>query len=507
MLIGINQAHLIVDKITTNNGYIEINQGQIHIVKNYDLIIHDIIPKEIETIINQLEANILSLQFDPDKISVLDLEIKNLRSKLKTITPHRQRRGLLNFIGTIHKWLYGTMDNEDRENIEKHLDVIDINNHNIIKNVNQQVIINKNFNETFEKLKDILEKDRVKILDSYNHIDSQYKRLASQTFYIDNILKIKMLHDNIEHIQDNIASSRSGIIHSNILSPEEIEGYDIDVNKLQNLKIGSLQTKSDHIIFVIMVPREIILADKIMIYPMTNKNFEELLFEPLEIVRYNNKTYNFERNKELSKLRPCNNCVFKRNCLKIWKNVSEIIEIETGIVLIKNSRNVSLTNDCNHKTGILNGNYLLKFRNCTIDLDKHIFYNNERKFKQIFVEPRTDTNINNLNKKLSFDEIIFKQVENTKDIIELKYHKSTNLVLNVTIVLIIFIFIVVIVSFRLKGSKIKINFTRTRESPHLKEGGVTSQTFPAVFRSLNADTLHVPAPAMQTQMHTSPHFI
>lgn len=475
-MIGTSQALLDVNQITTNNGYVEINQGQIEIVKNYDIIFHDIIPKEIEKIIDQLETNIHSMQFDDDKISVLHLEIKNLRSKLKTIVPHRQRRGLLNLIGTIHKWLYGTMDNEDRENIEQHLSVIDTNNHNLIKNTNQQVIINRNFNESLGKLKDMLEKDRVKILESFNHINSQYKRIASQTFYIDYILKIKILHDNLEHIQDNIAASRSGILHSNILTPQEIDEYSIDANKLQNLKIGSLQTKSDHIIFVIMVPRENIFVEKIAVYPITNNKFEELLFEPLQIVNYNNKTYNFENSKELSKLKLCNSCIIRKDCEKILNKVLEVIEIETGIVLVKNAKNTSLTNNCNQRIRILNGNYLLKFRNCTINLDKHILYNNEKKFKQSFIVNKLETHIQNLNKKLSFDEIVLNQVENTKEIIELKYQKDTNLALNIVITFTVVISIViVIVTLKIKGNKVKINIAKTQESLRLKEGGVISE--------------------------------
>lgn len=479
MMIGVSQAHLVINKIVTNNGFIEINRGKVEIVKHYDIIIHDINIQEIETIINQLRTNIISLNLDADKTSILELEIRRIKTKLHTIVPHRQRRGLINFVGTIHKWLYGTMDNEDRDNIEKHLDIIDANNHNIIQNLNQQVKINNNFNESFERLKDILEKDRTKILDSYNSISSQYKNLASHTFYIDYLLKIKILHDNLEHIQDNVASSRTGIIHSNLLTPQEIEEYDININKLMNIKIGTLYSKTNHLTFVILVPRETIQVDKIMIFPMTNDNLEELLFEPEEIIKYNNKTYNFVSNKELSKLKLSNNCIIKNNCMKIWNNATDILEIETGIVLVKNSRNLSLANNCKQKTVTLDGNYLIHFRNCTIELDNHILYNNEKEFKQTFVIPQLEVNIKELEKKLTFDELIFKQVQNTKEIIELRYHKTTNVVMNcIVTIIIIVVLIIVIISAKRKQLKVKLKFTRTQESPQSKDGGVTSE-FPA----------------------------
>lgn len=475
MMIGISQAHLVVNKIATNNGYIEINRGKVEIVKYYDTIIHKININEIELIINQLEENIISQKFDNDKKIILELEIIRLRSKLHTIVPHRQRRGLINFVGKIHKWLYGTMDNEDRENIEKQLDFIETNNHNIIENVNKQVKINNNFNESFVRLKETLENDRTKIIDTYNSVSSQYKNLISHTSYIDYLLKIKIFHDNLEHIQDNVASSRSGIIHSNILTPEEIEQYNIDIHKLMNIKIGSFYSKSNNLIFVILVPRETIIIDKMMIFPITNNNQEELLFEPEEIIRYNNKTYNFVSNKEISKLRLSNNCIITNNCMKILNNVSEIIEIETGIVIIKNSKNMSLSNNCKQKVVTLNGNYLLQFRNCTIELDNHVFYNHQKEFKQTFVIPQPETNIKELNKKLTFDELILNQVQNTKEIIELRYHRNTNIVINSTIVIItIVLLIIVIISAKRKGFKVKLKFKKTQESLQSKEGGVTS---------------------------------
>lgn len=488
MLIGTIQAHLIVNKISTNNGYIEINCGKVEIVKNFDIIIHNINVDEIKTIVDQVEINIDALKLDIDKTTILKSEITKLKSKLHTLVPHRHKRGLVNFIGKAHKWLYGTMDSEDREDIEKHLSVIDTNNHNIIQNLNQQVKINNNFNESFGRLKDILEKDRTKILDTYNQINSQYKNLASQTLYIDYVLKIKILQDNLEHIQDNIESSRSGILHSGILTPQEIKEYDIDINKLKNIKVGSLFSESNHLIFIIMVPREILKLDRMIIFPITNDNYEELLFESEQLIRYNNKTYEFIRDRELPKLRYSNNCVIKNNCMKIRNNVSEIIEIETGIVLVKNVKNLSLSNNCNQKHVILNGNYLIKFRNCTIDLDNHILYNNQKEFKQAFVLPLLEKGLEGLNKKLTFDEIVLQQVQNNKEIIELKYQKDTNLVINGVIAAIgIIIFIFIIISAKRKVFKVKLNFKR--ESLSSRERGVMSKVSDTTRPPMD---LHVP---------------
>lgn len=49
--------------------------------------------------------------------------------------------------------LFGTMDDEDRPDIDNHLNIIDENNHNLITSINRQVDITKNFTETFTNLK------------------------------------------------------------------------------------------------------------------------------------------------------------------------------------------------------------------------------------------------------------------------------------------------------------------------------------------------------------------
>lgn len=120
-------------------------------------------PQEIDNITTALEVNILKSKLSTDKTIILTNRIETVKSKLNTLIPHRHRRGLFNFVGTIHKWIYGTMDNDDRQEIEDHLKTIDTNNHNIILNSNQQVKINTIFNETFTKIKEAIAKDRENI--------------------------------------------------------------------------------------------------------------------------------------------------------------------------------------------------------------------------------------------------------------------------------------------------------------------------------------------------------
>lgn len=313
MLIGTTLAQVTINKIESNSGYTEIGLGKVDVVKDYNTILHIVNPLEIETIINALESNIYLLKFESEQNTTLIQQLGVLRSKTKTLIPHRHKRGLFNFLGTAHKWIYGTMDDEDRKEIEGHLETIDINNHKIINNINNQVRINKNFNESFTVLKNIIEQDRKQIMQNFNNFNHAYQTLVLQTKYIDCLLKIKILDDKISLIQDNIASSRLKIVHSNILSPQEIEMYDIDLNKLRNVKLGTLTDERLNIIFAIMIPKTMAKLEKKLRIPITNYNYEEFEFEAKEIVKFENKTYDYEENKVLGKLRLDRSCIETQN--------------------------------------------------------------------------------------------------------------------------------------------------------------------------------------------------
>ncbi|XP_055390591.1 uncharacterized protein LOC129619374 [Condylostylus longicornis] len=114
------QGHLTVEKINTELGYSEIKLDNVKLVKTYDTILHIVNIEEISNILNTFEAN-LKLANLNEKENTLQFQVQTIRTKLQTLVPHRQKRGLIDFVGTVHKWLYGTMDNTDR------LDITNIN--------------------------------------------------------------------------------------------------------------------------------------------------------------------------------------------------------------------------------------------------------------------------------------------------------------------------------------------------------------------------------------------
>lgn len=72
-------------------------------------------PIEILNVISQMQKHINEIHVN--NRNIINTEIEIIKANIKTITPSKQmrkRRGLINGGGTIHKWLFGRMDDDDR---------------------------------------------------------------------------------------------------------------------------------------------------------------------------------------------------------------------------------------------------------------------------------------------------------------------------------------------------------------------------------------------------------
>jgi len=436
-----------VDKIESDLGYVQIKLENINLIKNYNTILHIINPNEILKIINDLEDHINNSGLKEN--FTLQQHIKTIKTKIYTLIPHREKRGLFNFIGTLHKILYGIMDDDERQEIADHLQTIDTNNHNIIQNLNSQIKVNKNFNETFLKLKETIQKDRAVSSKIFNEIKENHKTLYIQTLYTDFLLKLKILQDNIEHIQDNISSSRSGIIHSNILTNEEILAYKIDFFKIQQVKVATVIDNRENIIFVIKVPNEILNLPKYLLIPISDKNFYESKFDQKYIIKLNNQTYDLNNNTDLKNIKLLNNCVSRNNCMKTFNNFSDIVIFQESMLILKNQNKANVTSDCDERKFCLLGNFLINFNNCSVRVNEQVFSNKQKEFKHnIFIDDSLNGSKNFLNnKELIYDDIILNHMNNVDQILENKFNKkhNKNFYINEIAICIIFILICIII--------------------------------------------------------------
>lgn len=149
--------------------------------------------------------------------------------------------------------------------------------------------------------------------------------------------------------------------------------------------------------------------------------------------------------------------------------------MDKGIILVKNQNYFNLTSTCDERKIVMNGNYLINFNNCSVKIGKKILENRQKEFKQSFAIPNYLENVKDMNKKLVFDDIVLKQIENINEIREIKYEKKTHYIYGSIITFIVIIIITFVVTLMYKHKRLRIMIKNvTQESPQFKEGGVTS---------------------------------
>ncbi|XP_037903895.1 uncharacterized protein LOC119647163 [Hermetia illucens] len=396
--------------------------------------------------------------------------IELCKTEKESETLNREKRGLINPVGKIYKLLFRIMDNDDHEEIMEHLMVIDTNNHNLIKLLNNQL-----------QIKNVFQNNLNKIVENINHTNSSFKTLASDinntTYHINKILveiqlnhSLDLIKDELEKLIDNVNSARTGIVSRSILTYDEIDTYNLSIDELKDITTNVL-IKSNILIFVINIP---ILTQPILSYYVSqvpNKYHQTLNIDIKNVVLYNNKYFKFEKHvKSLKNTLPCKN----KNCIIEYKNNNQVSEIEKGLLLVIDV-NEKLKQNCNEKLYELNGIFVIRFSNCNIEINEKVYTNNVKQFQQILMlEPIK--NISNYNIKINMEQLKIENINNLEKIEEIKFVHKQNIIATSTIIIIIIIILTVlfIAYLYFKNNKsIKININESRREDIEKEGGVT----------------------------------
>lgn len=377
-------------------------------INSTDLIVHVIQPKDILDIVNSMNFYLNVNDFEMNQKDTIQNELEILKAKIKTLIPKpqkhlRSKRGLINIIGQASKYLFGTMDDKDRIDIEEHFATIDGNLHNSITNLNQQIKINDYFNKTFEYLRDTIEKDRNSVKNGLEDIDTKIKHLYRKYLFNDLLFRINMIKEQINSIQDSIASARSGILHPNILTNREIDSYHIDLYKLRMIRICALEYENEKLIFIIKVPSNFDKVQLKLLAPITNKDFREIEGDQEFIIEYGDKTFMYQDEKTINELKQSKHCIVIKNCRLVYNNRTEIIHIDEETILVKNAVRQKIEQSCDERKFILDGNYLIHFGNCSLQIADRYYSNKKHIFEQRFYYPEI---INyNFSTDISFEEI------------------------------------------------------------------------------------------------------
>lgn len=493
LTLPLSQQSLVIDKINAETGYAQIQTDEVEIVNTFDIVLHLISPKEILEIVEELERNI-NLTITDSKKAIATHQIEHIRNEIKTLIPRRHKRGLVNLGGTVLKWVFGTMDETDKKDIEEHLNAIDTNNHELIENNNQQIKINNKFNKTFELIKNTIETDRSRISERLNTIT---KRTYHDNLFLEQLIKIDLIKRQIENIQDNLVSARIGIIHPSILTAEEIETYDIDSKKLTQIRLGVARYMYDTIVFIIKIPKTFEKFNKKLIVPIANSNEKQIDQDIELVIEKDSKFYSFENGKTFKELRLSKNCIYKGNCMFTTSPENEQIIIDDNIIILNNAIQKDFNSTCDNRKMTLNGNFFINFQNCSIQIGNEIFNNKANKIFSRFVIPTTSIP-KNRQKDLTFEDLVVNQENNIEEIKELRYQKNVNIGIGISSLFICFLLgLLIWMTLCIRKGKYKTKLlNRIQENPGLNGGGVT-------WQSIEFNRMKIDDPAKNRVIDTS----
>lgn len=481
------EATLTITPLTTNNGYVTINMGQTEIIQDAKIILHIINTNEIRQTIEAIEDSTKNSQIHQDP--TITTQIRTIKAKLSAIEPKghsRFKRGLANFIGTAQKWLFGTMDEEDRQDIANHLKTVEENIDNSVGNLNKQIAINSNFNESINHLKNIIELDRNEITRAHKEIVGTEKRLIIQQLKTDQLLKIRILEEKLNHIIDSIALAKHGLVHPSMLTADEIEETQLDFYRLKNIKTGLLKYDNHTLILAIKIPNRYKLVDYKLITAIPNKNKLEVIIDDQLILEINKTKYEYNKLIQYEKdLKIVKNCIESRNCNLKENIVTEIKRIDENTIICKNVKDIVIENYCDDRKIKLEEHCLININNCSIKILNETYENKNLQFVERFYY-NEDTNYN-FTKPIDFKEILLKSNTNLKYIKNLKYHKNVQYIAGSTI-MIIAIIIGISLKFGREHAKVKISIKdketkseKIQENFDLKGGMVTYLgTYPSI---------------------------
>lgn len=308
--------------------------------------------------------------------------------------------------------MYGTMDDEDRQNIYNHFEIMDQNAHNLITHMNKQIEINNNYNTSLNLLLNTIQNDRKNIL---NVVAKRNDRMSLQLNTFDLRLRIQDTNRILSELQDNIIFTKVNIVHPSLLTHAEITKYKIDVEKLRGIQVGFTKTDTNILIFLIKIPNVMTLVSKQIILPLHSTQTCKIFnTSPIQVMQINNTFYDYDITKPISKLNHAKYCIFNNDCKYIQDCNTEIYNIDDGHMIVQMAKNLVLSSESDERIYNLFGNYFIKFINTTIHIG-NITYSNKIQQQQHnkYVIPHL-TNIDN--NTLSFSEIVFQHTNNLEKI-------------------------------------------------------------------------------------------
>lgn len=419
-----------INPIQAKNGYLIFQTGNIDLPTNYEYHCLTVnLTKTEQTYKNLMEQ---TREFEHlDQIQYLKEKLNREMNGIKIA--QRNKRGLANFVGTFYKYLFGTLDQQDREELESKIDNLSENS----------IQINE-----LNKVIDAINKG-IETVNRLNENQNENQRLAILIF------NLQEFTEYIEDIELGMQFTRLGIFNPKLLKHDPLKH--INSEKLLNIKTSTwLQVNTNEILIISHIPRTIIKTPiyKILPYPDQNQNIiTETLHDKYYIKNqqvFKVKTKEIVNNKCIIGLLRQTNTECRYT--KMYKNF-ELNYIEPNIIITWNLPKTLLNQNCINKDLIAEGNNIIKVFNCSIQIEDVIITNTMLDYtRTIYVN-------NNITKLEPLSYIVAKEIFQNHS---KQYFKTQTILLILLVVIIIIIIIYLIYKFKNIPKRIIINYKKQK---------------------------------------------
>lgn len=465
----------------TNSLIVSIHLGQAKIQTGNFKIIHAIDLDEYEKItLHLLSTMNIDIYKKHHLYPYISHELDQIQNLIENLRPRKSKRSL-DFIGSAWKWVAGNPDHEDFITIKEKVT-------NVLENNNRQVVINNLITERINNLTEV-NNNLINLVKSDLEINN---KMALDLSY-----KVKLLKEDLQNVNYAIHWAKAGIINSLILSRQEIK-LALDTFRKENLpfttaeealNFSEIKIISNHnsFLYIVNIPiTDYKIYDKIILKPVKRtKIATEVLHD--KIIKTDNEMYALKQDCKTSNF--ISVCKFENlinisntSCIpKILKSLAAkcnatntqhiptVEEISPGIILLNNFNGTILI-DTLPQT--LNGTFLIKFDNLTLNIEGRPFVSKSKsKFQVLPAILHPLPNEEDLKKILSLEMLNELHINNTETLELLQTESNINKFSSYTLIAITsLMFLAITYLCRKHGNtKIIIENEKISQKPQLAE--------------------------------------
>lgn len=289
------------------------------------------------------------------------------------------------------KWIAGSPDADD-------LRALNASMNDLIDGNNAQIKINSALNNKMEQ--------SIDAINSMMHLhQSNLNKIQLEFSIINMIITIDTLKKHLEEIQEAIIKARVNLIHESLVTDKE---QFFIINELVNEGIqfnekaeafkymdAKVATNKDTLFYIISIPKlSKTVYDVVRIIPLIKSNHKIKISGELYMISATETLLiKDDKFKYINKFTDIKNvtsdgCISKiikgqhGNCqMQFIHDHERLIQVNPTMILI-NDANVTFENTCGASNRTFIGNYLIKFKNCSIIIDGYQFSNEKITFEE-----------------------------------------------------------------------------------------------------------------------------